>query len=515
MQAYGAHQQYIPQQVPMNAPLNMYQQWGAYPQPSAAVPQQNFGVVPVDPIDRAISSPSRPNNHKSTNNGTSKLNSNTQVAQLQQQLSKEKMTNATLEAELKVKNDEVTALKASNNAIVTAAVQLQPLLQQGYIMPETLQQFNYFVYQARMKLFEDQQREQLLEQQKETEMVSAAAKKAKEEAAAAKKAASAKAKELRAAQEKVAAAKAEAAAAAAATAKAEAEAEAAAKAEADKAAAESPITGLPAYDPHAAPIVFGSRRGNMQNHFVNDLEGSMIANTENVQPVTVQQAVQAPVQPPVQAPVQQAVQTPVHTPVQQAAPVEQPKVNRGWETAKSVEKPAAKSPLQEKKIENAAPIAAPIAALVAPPKPTSWAGLVGGSASNSEENQQAVSNVPAPAPAAIKAPVKEVIKTETRERKEGGKGGKGKGGKGERRERRSGKGERGGKGKGRNGNRSKHTHNKNTLSPAEAQAKADREYARQLQAQINGTQYENQWECQSKKGSARPQHIVAAGDFLP
>merc|ERR1719231_545975 len=228
--------------APMNSGMPMYQ-WG-YQQTAQInpTPQQNFGMMPVDPIktqggahdiDRVVSSPSRSNNNNASNNGlsrsnsASKLSTNHQVEQLQQQLQKEKAAKIEIEAELKVKTDEAAALKASNNAIVTAAVQLQPLLQTGYIMPETLQQFNFFVYQARMKIFEDQQREQQLEQQKDTEKEQAT-KKAVEE----KKAAADKARQ---------------------------EAEKKARAEAAKATNENAITGLQTapYDPHAAPIVFG------------------------------------------------------------------------------------------------------------------------------------------------------------------------------------------------------------------------------------------------------------------
>merc|ERR1719486_879130 len=195
-QQYAIPQQPMTHNAPMNSGMPMYQQWG-YQQTAQInpTPQQNFGMMPVDPIktqggaqdiDRVVSSPSRSNNNNSNNglsrsNSASKLSTNHQVEALQQQLQKEKAAKIELEAELKVKTEEAAALKASNSAIVTAAVQLQPLLQTGYIMPETLQQFNFFVYQARMKIFEDQQREQQFEQQKDTEKEQAT-EKARQEA---------------------------------------------------------------------------------------------------------------------------------------------------------------------------------------------------------------------------------------------------------------------------------------------------------------------------------------------
>merc|ERR1711865_1329414 len=253
-------------------------------------------------------------------------------------------------------------------------------------------------------------------------------------------------------------------------------------------------------------IVFGtaSRRAN-QPFSVEGLFGT--AEAENTQPIQVQAPVQAPVQAQVQVPVQ--------------APVEPVKANRGWETnTQTITQPAktveSVSPLQEKKTENK--IAAPAPAPVAPPKPTSWAGLV---ANSNEENQQTVSNVPAPAPAvAEKAPVAVTeVKTEKRERKEG-KGGKGgaRGGKGERRERsdrRGGKGERGKGGKGRNGKGAKHTI-KQAPTLQQTQAKADAVFARQIQAQVNlasgtGKAFENEWAVQSKKGGAVKSRMAVAG----
>merc|ERR1712072_459352 len=70
-----------------------------------------------------------------------------------------------------------------------------------------------------------------------------------------------------------------------------------------------------------------------------------------------------------------------------------------------------------------------------------------------------------------------------------------------RRERRSRDG-KGGKGKGRHNtkyNKGKH----NEPSAADLQAKADMEFARKLQAQINGTTVHNEWQRQSSKGSAK------------
>merc|ERR1719454_1791140 len=181
-QQYAIPQQPMTHNAPMNSGMPMYQQWG-YQQTAQInpTPQQNFGMMPVDPIktqggaqdiDRVVSSPSRSNNNASNNglsrsNSASKLSTNHQVEQLQQQLQKEKAAKIAVEAELKVKTEEASALKASTNGIVTAAVQLQPLLQTGYVMPETLQQFNYFVYWAQMKVFEEQQREQQFEKEKE------------------------------------------------------------------------------------------------------------------------------------------------------------------------------------------------------------------------------------------------------------------------------------------------------------------------------------------------------------
>merc|ERR1719231_1920861 len=347
--------------APMNSGMPMYQ-WG-YQQTAQInpTPQQNFGMMPVDPIktqggahdiDRVVSSPSRSNNNASNNNGlsrsnsASKLSTNHQVEQLQQQLQKEKAAKIAVEAELKVKTDEAAALKASNNAIVTAAVQLQPLLQTGYIMPETLQQFNFFVYQARMKIFEDQQREQQLEQQKDTEKEQAT-KKAEEEA----KAAADKARQ---------------------------EAEKKARAEAAKATNENAITGLQTapYDPHAAPIVFGgaSRLDLVPESYLGDRPAFSVGDIENrmeQQATTNQQENQATTaQPP-------------------------KKSNRGWETANSTNtntntassnannntaaKPVEKAPLQE--------------VPVPPPKPSSWAAAVASKGSEDAQNVPPAQNV--------------------------------------------------------------------------------------------------------------------------
>merc|ERR1712139_121290 len=109
-------------------------------------------------------------------------------------------------------------------------------------------------------------------------------------------------------------------------------------------------------------------------------------------------------------------------------------------------------------------------------------------------------------------------KRERRGTREEGKGGKGKG-RGERRERRSRDG-KGGKGKGRHNtkyNKGKH----HEPSAADLQAKADMEFARKLQAQINGTTVHNEWQRQSSKGSAKrgivsnARQITAGGDIVP
>merc|ERR1719409_1741576 len=528
----------------MNSGMPMYQQWG-YQQTAQInpTPQQNFGMMPVDPIktqggaqdiDRVVSSPSRSNNNASNNglsrsNSASKLSTNHQVEQLQQQLQKEKAAKIEIEAELKVKTEEASALKASNNAIVTAAVQLQPLLQTGYIMPETLQQFNFFVYQARMKIFEDQQREQQLEQQKDTEKEQATKKAAEEmkkaeEAAAAKKAAEAKAAAEKAeADRKAAAAKKEEEAKAAAE-KARIEAEEKARIEAEtkaaKAASENAITGLQAapYDPHAAPIVFGgaSRLDLVPESYLGDRPAFSVGDIENRME-------------------QQATTTnpPSQNQNQNQAPTQAPKKsNRGWETtsattantATAATKPVEKSPLQE--------------VPVPPPKPTSWAGLVASKGTEDAQNVPPASvNVVKPvlAPSAATKPVRSTIgktdkrerrdsKTDRRERRgarEEGKGGKGKG-RGERKERRTRDGGKG-KGRGRNdrNNRYNKGNNKHEPSPADLQAKADMEFAKKLQAQINGTTHEGEWQCQSRKGSAKQgkfsqaRQISAGGDIVP
>merc|ERR1719231_1510695 len=524
--------------APMNSGMPMYQ-WG-YQQTAQInpTPQQNFGMMPVDPIktqggaqdiDRVVSSPSRSNNNASNNglsrsNSASKLSTNHQVEQLQQQLQKEKAAKIEIEAELKVKTEEASALKASNNAIVTAAVQLQPLLQTGYIMPETLQQFNFFVYQARMKIFEDQQREQQLEQQKDTEKEQAtkkaAEKKAAEEAAAKKAAAEAKAAAEKAeAERKAAAAKKAEEEAKAAADKARQEAEKKARAEAAKATNDNAITGLQTapYDPHAAPIVFGgaSRLDLVPESYLGDRPAFSVGDIENrmeQQATTNQQENQATTaQPP-------------------------KKSNRGWETANTTNtntassnannntaaKPVEKAPLQE--------------VPVPPPKPSSWAAAVASKGSEDAQNVPPAQNVniikPAVAPSAVTKPVKAAagktdkrerrdFKTDRRERRgarEEGKGGKGKG-RGERRERRS-RDRKGGKGKGRHNtkyNKGKH----NEPSAADLQAKADMEFARKLQAQINGTTVHNEWQRQSSKGSAKrgiisnARQITAGGDIVP
>jgi len=529
-QQYAIPQQPMTHNAPMNSGMPMYQQWG-YQQTAQInpTPQQNFGMMPVDPIktqvgaqdiDRVVSSPSRSNNSSNNNgisrsNSASKLSTNHQVEQLQQQLQKEKVAKIALEAELKVKSEEASALKASNNAIVTAAVQLQPLLQTGYIMPETLQQFNFFVYQARMKIFEDQQREQQLEQQKDTEKEQATKKAAEEKKRAEEEAAK------KAAEAKAAAEKAEAERKAAAAKKAEEEAKAAAEkarqeaaekahreAEAAKTASDNAITGLQAapYDPHAPPIVFGgaSRLDLVPESYLGDRPAFSVGDIENRMEqqasTTNNQQNQQTTQPP-------------------------KKSNRGWETApattntNTATKPVEKEPLQE--------------VSVPPPKPTSWAAAV---ASRGNEDAQ---NVPPPAvnivkpvsaPSAVTKPVKITTgktdkrerrdsKTDKRERRgtrEEGKGGKGKG-RGERRERRSRDG-KGGKGKGRHNNR---YNKKQEPSAADLQAKADMEFARKLQAQINGTSFQGEWQCQSRKGSAKQskvsqaRQISAGGDIVP
>merc|ERR1719454_265407 len=494
-QQYAIPQQPMTHNAPMNSGMPMYQQWG-YQQTAQInpTPQQNFGMMPVDPIktqggaqdiDRVVSSPSRSNNNASNNglsrsNSASKLSTNHQVEQLQQQLQKEKAAKIEIEAELKVKTEEASALKASNNAIVTAAVQLQPLLQTGYIMPETLQQFNFFVYQARMKIFEDQQREQQLEQQKDTEKEQATKKAEKEAKAAADKARQ--------------------------------EAEKKARAEAAKATNDNAITGLQTapYDPHAAPIVFGgaSRLDLVPESYLGDRPAFSVGDIENrmeQQATTNQQENQATTaQPP-------------------------KKSNRGWETANSTNtntntaaKPVEKAPLQE--------------VPVPPPKPSSWAAAVASKGSEDAQNVPPAQNVniikPAVAPSAVTKPVKAAagktdkrerrdFKTDRRERRgarEEGKGGKGKG-RGERRERRSRDG-KGGKGKGRHNtkfNKGKH----HEPSAADLQAKADMEFARKLQAQINGTTVHNEWQRQSSKGSAKrgivsnARQITAGGDIVP
>merc|ERR1719486_701024 len=297
-QQYAIPQQPMTHNAPMNSGMPMYQQWG-YQQTAQInpTPQQNFGMMPVDPIktqggaqdiDRVVSSPSRSNNNNSNNglsrsNSAIKLSTNHQVEQLQQQLQKEKAAKIAVEAELKVKTEEASALKASNSAIVTAAVQLQPLLQTGYIMPETLQQFNFFVYQARMKIFEDQQREQQFEQQKDTEKEQATKKAAEEK-------------------------------------KARQEAEEKARTEAAKTNTDNAITGLQAapYDPHAAPIVFGgaSRLDLVPESYLGDRPAFSVGDIENrmeQQATTNQQENQA----------QNQNQAPTQAPK---------KSNRGWET---------------------------------------------------------------------------------------------------------------------------------------------------------------------------------------
>jgi hypothetical protein len=198
----------------------VYQQWGykSYPSRSSA---------------QALVDPAVPSH-------------NTDLKTMAKQLGEEKDLVANLRAELKHKSDEATALKASVTGIVTAALQIQPILQTGYIMPEALQQFNYFVYWAQMKMFEDQQRQLNMENEKAkqrqtTANASCEAKQAEAEKLVAGKAAADKLAADKAAAERVAAEKAtaeKAAAEKAAAEKAAAEKAAAEKMEAEKAAAE-------------------------------------------------------------------------------------------------------------------------------------------------------------------------------------------------------------------------------------------------------------------------------------
>merc|ERR1719409_921862 len=121
-QQYAIPQQPMTHNAPMNSGMPMYQQWG-YQQTAQInpTPQQNFGMMPVDPIktqvgandiDRVVSSPSRSSNNNngiSRSNSASKLSTNHQVEQLQQQLQKEKAAKIAVEAELKVKTEEASS----------------------------------------------------------------------------------------------------------------------------------------------------------------------------------------------------------------------------------------------------------------------------------------------------------------------------------------------------------------------------------------------------------------------
>merc|ERR1712167_268801 len=70
-------------------------------------------------------------------------------------------------------------------------------------------------------------------------------------------------------------------------------------------------------------------------------------------------------------------------------------------------------------------------------------------------------------------------------------------------------GGKGGKGKGRHNNR---YNKKQEPSAADLQAKADMEFARKLQAQINGTSFQGEWQCQSRKGKAE-QSVAGTTDL--
>jgi len=416
-----------------------------------------------------------------------------QIEQLTKELAEEKAAKASAEAELKLKTEECSALKTSTNGIVTAAVQLQPLLQSGYIMPETLQQFNYFVYWAQMKVIEDQQRTHAMAKEKETLLKQAAEQQAQREyaeeearkqrelreVAAAKAKQAAEARKAQKDAELLRKAKAEADAknradAEKAVEKLRQQAAAAAAAEKEEVVAENPADG-DSYDPHAPPTVFGGWGSNSNGNVNASPNAFSIADFENKM---VQQ--------------QQKLKKPL------------------GEQQKQQQEPA----VAEKVV-------------VTKPKPTSWAGLVAHNIDNDAEVSQNVPPTTAnnpnilAAPATTNKPVAKTVNNKNIKSNSNNKFNKNTRNNSTNNNRNNtntnnkfNKNNRFNSKNNANNRFNKNTStntNTNTQSPAATQYMKDIEMARQLQANIDsydGTRtVENEWSTQSKKGSAKAGHV--------